>query len=56
MVTGYDSERVFANDPDWKDEFGGKHAHTIHDYFYAVYANVYGFIDGASIMKIVLIK
>ena len=53
VVTGYDSERVFVNDPDWEDEFGGEHAHTIHDYFYAVYANVYGFIDGASIMKII---
>ncbi|MDO8571878.1 MAG: C39 family peptidase [bacterium] len=52
IVTGYDEKNIHVNDPDWVDDFGGKHAHTIHEYLYAMYANVYGFIDGSSLMKV----
>lgn len=51
VVTGYDSQRIYVNDPDWGD-FGGVHKHDINNYLYAIYANVYGFIDGGSIMKV----
>lgn len=52
IITGYNAKKIYVNDPDWEDECGGEREHAMQGYLYAIYANVHGFIDGASIMKI----
>lgn len=51
VITGVDKKSVLVNDPG-AGLLGGKHAHDINDYLYALYASAYGETDNASIMKI----
>lgn len=52
IVTGIDEKVVSVNDPDWGDEFGGKHEIDRDAFLYAMYASAKGGIDDACIMKI----
>lgn len=52
IVTGIDHDTVTINDPDWGEEFGGKHAINRDAFLYAMYASAKGGIDDACIMKI----
>lgn len=50
LVTGVDDDFIYVNDPMW-DERGGKNKYTIEDFFYALYANAFGDVDNASLLK-----
>ncbi len=52
VITGIDNANVMVNDPDWGDEFGGKHEIDRDAFLYAMYASAKGGIDDACIMKI----
>ncbi len=51
IITGFDENYVYVNDPMW-DFRGGKKKYFINDFFYGVYASAYGDLDNASIMKV----
>jgi hypothetical protein len=52
IVTGIDADAIAVNDPDWGDEFGGRHVVDRDAFLYAMYASAKGGIDDACIMKI----
>ncbi len=52
IITGVGSDTVAVNDPDWGDEFGGKHEIDRNAFLYAMYASAKGGIDDACILKI----
>jgi len=52
VITGYDKDKVYTNDPLWDKTIGGKKKYTIQQFYYGLYASAYGDIDNASLMKI----
>jgi len=48
IITGYDTNHIYANDP-LDDERGGKKQYTIQQFYYGLYASAYGDIDNASL-------
>ena len=51
VVTGFDEENVYANDP-LPDQRGGKKKYKKEDFMYGIYACAFGDLDNASIIKI----
>ena len=52
VVTGFDKNYIYVNDPDWGKPFGGKHKHKIKNYLFAIHASAQGATDQAALMLI----
>ncbi len=51
IVTGFDNNNIFANDPLW-DYRGGCNKYDTSEFFYGVYASAYPALDNASFMLV----
>ncbi|OGC81615.1 MAG: hypothetical protein A2V81_05065 [Candidatus Abawacabacteria bacterium RBG_16_42_10] len=52
VVTGMHGAKFITNDPDFGDEFGGKHSLDKNILMYAIYISAKGGIDDACILKV----
>ena len=52
VITGFENNFVFANDPLRNEENGGKKKYKMSDFLYGLYVTCGGDLDNGSILKI----